>query len=211
LKHDLPQKQALPLPCSKARRGIASVTRDIPEGEELHYNRMKIEASAKKGIRMNKNRFAKRLAVAAGFFFLCAAATGLARAQDSPPSPSSPPTPTSPVLTPRKPLPMARSKKAPSAADDFAGLQFTNEQKAKIDQIHQDMKLRTDAVAKDGKLTPEQRDAMLAGYERMERGQVFKVLTTEQQKEVLKKVHARHVAEQDAQKKKQPLPPTQPK
>ena len=89
--------------------------------------------------------------------------------------------------------------------DDFAGLKYTDEQKAKIDQIHQDMKSRMDAVVKDGKLTAEQRDAMLAGYGRMERSQVYKVLTSEQQKEVLKRIRARRVAEQE--EKKQHTPP----
>ena len=61
-----------------------------------------------------------------------------------------------------------------------------------------------DAVVKDEKLAAEQRDAMVAGYQRMERSQVFKVLTTQQQKEVLKRVRARHAAEQEEQKKQSP-------
>jgi hypothetical protein len=140
-------------------------------------------------MRVSKNRFAKRVAVAAGFFFLCAA-PGLTRAQSSTPSPAP---------TPRKPLPAARPKKVASPADDFAGLQYTDDQKARIDQIHQDMKSRMDAVVKDEKLTAEQRDAMLAGYQRMERSQVFKVLTTQQQKEVLRRIRARRAAEQKEQ------------
>jgi hypothetical protein len=143
---------------------------------------------------MNKNRFAKRLAVAGGFLFLCGA-PGLTRAQSSPPSPAP---------TPYKPLPAARPKKVTPLTDDFAGLQYTDDQKARIDQIHQDMRTRMDAVVKDEKLTVEQRDAMLAGYRRMERSQVFKVLTTQQQKEVLKRIRARHVAEQEEQKKQSP-------
>jgi hypothetical protein len=144
-------------------------------------------------MRMNKNRFAKRMAAVAGFFFLCA--PGLTRAQSSPPSPA----PTSP-----KTPPAIRPKKNTSSPDDFAGLQYTDEQKARIDQIHQDMKSRTDAVNKDGKLTAEQRDAMLAGYQRMERSQVYKVLTTHQQKEVLRRIRARHAAEQVQQNKQSP-------
>lgn len=140
---------------------------------------------------MNKNRFAKRLAAAAGFFFLCAA-PGLTHAQSSPPSPAP---------TPYKPLPVARPKKVTPPTDDFAGLQYTDEQKARIDQIHQDMKSRMDAVVKDGKLTVEQKDAMLAGYQRMERSQVFKALTSQQQKEVLGRARARHAAEQAEQNK----------
>ena len=155
---------------------------------------MKIHASLMKEMRMNKNRFANRVAVAAGFFFLCSA-PGLTRAQSSPPSP---------VRAPRKALPAARPKKDTPPTDDFAGLQYTDEQKARIDQIHQDMKLRTDAVVKDGKLTPEQKDAMLKGYARMERSQVFKLLTPEQQREVRARIRARHVAEQEELKKQSP-------
>jgi Spy/CpxP family protein refolding chaperone len=163
----------------------------------------------KKGMRMNTNRFGKRLAFAAGFIFLCAA-PGRTSAQSSPPSPPSASSPSSapiPMPAPRKRLPAARPKTGPGSADDFAGLEYTDDQKAKIDKIHADMKVRLDAVAQDGKLTPEQRDAMLEGYKRMERSQVFKALTPEQQKEVLKRARARHVAEEGEQKKRQPPPP----
>jgi Spy/CpxP family protein refolding chaperone len=46
---------------------------------------------------------------------------------------------------------------------------------------------------------------MLDGYRRMERGQVFNVLTPEQQIEVRKRVRARRAAEQE-ERKKQSLP-----
>ena len=143
---------------------------------------------------MNKNRFAKRVAVAAGFLFLCAA-PGLTRAQSSPPSPA----PTS-----RKTLPAARPKKDTRPTDDFAGLQYTDDQKARIDQIHQDMKSRMDAAATNEKLTAEQKSAMFAGYQRMERSQVFKVQTTQQRKEVLRRARARRAPEQEEQKKQFP-------
>jgi len=52
------------------------------------------------------------------------------------------------------------------------------------------MKSRMDAVPKDEKLTAEQRDADARRYQRMERSQVFKVLTTQQRKEVLRRVRA---------------------
>jgi hypothetical protein len=142
-------------------------------------------------MRMNKNQFAKRMAAAAGFFFLCAA-PGLTRAQSSPPSPSPTPRKTSPAVQPKKNTP---------PPDYFAGLEYTVEQKAKIDQIHEHMKSRMDAAAKDEKLTAEQKDAMVAGYQRMERSQIFKVLTTQQQKEVLRRARARHAAEQAHQSK----------
>ncbi len=59
-------------------------------------------------------------------------------------------------------------------------------------------------MVKDEKLTADQRDAMLEGYERMERGQVFNLLTTEQRKEVRERIRARHAAEQVEQKKQSP-------
>jgi Spy/CpxP family protein refolding chaperone len=144
---------------------------------------------------MNKNRFAERVAVAAGFFFL-GAAPGLTRVQSSPPSPAH---------TPHTALPAAGSNRGIRPTDDFAGLKFTDDQKAKIAHIHQDIKSRMDAVDKDEKLTAEQKAAMLDGYRRMERGQVFNVLTPEQQIEVRKRVRARRAAEQE-ERKKQSLP-----
>lgn len=101
--------------------------------------------------------------------------------------------------------PAALPKKATRPTDDFAGLNFTDDQKAKIEQVHKNTKARLDAVAKDEKLTPDQKEAMLEGFRRMERGEIFKVLTPEQQKEVRERVRARHAAEQEG-KKRQPPP-----
>ena len=98
-------------------------------------------------------------------------APGLNRAQSTPPSP---------VQAPRTAPPVVRPRKVAPPADEFAGLKFTVEQKAKIDEIHQSMKALMDTVVKDEKLSPEQKGAMLDGYRRMERGQVFKVLTPDQ-------------------------------
>jgi len=141
---------------------------------------------------MKKNRHTKR--VATGLLFLCVM-PGLTRAQSSTPGP---------MPAPPKAARVSRPKRVPSKADDFAGLNLTDDQKAQIDQIHQGMKTRRDAVVKDEKLTADQRDAMLEGYERMERGQVFKLLTTEQRKEVRERIRARHAAEQVEQKKQPP-------
>jgi len=85
-------------------------------------------------------------------------------------------------------------------------LKYTDDQKEKIDQIHQDMKSRMDLVVKDEKLSPDQKDAMLQGYRRLERSQVFKLLTPEQQREVRKRISARRAAEQEKKKKKPSLP-----
>ncbi|HUC55627.1 MAG TPA: hypothetical protein VMR90_16370 [Candidatus Cybelea sp.] len=140
---------------------------------------------------MKKSRFA----IAAGFSLLCAA-PGLTRLQSSP---------ASPVQDPHSARPAVRPHEDTPPTDDFAGLQLTNDQKAKIDQIHQDMKSRMDVLAKNEKLTADQKGAFLEGYRRMENSQVFAVLTPEQQKEVRKRMLARRAAEQ-AEKKKQPPP-----
>jgi hypothetical protein len=140
---------------------------------------------------MNKNRFAKRMVVGAGFFFLCAA-PGVTRAQSSPPAP---------VQPPRVASPAARPKSDTGPADVFAGLKYTDDQQAKIDQIHQNMKSRMDAVVKDDRLNADQKAAMLEGLQRMERGDVYKVLTTEQQATVRKVMLARRAAERAEQQK----------
>jgi hypothetical protein len=156
---------------------------------------MNNQASLKKVTRMNVNRFAKRVAAAAGFVFLYVA-PGLSGAQSTPPSPVQAPHTASPVVRPRKVTP---------PPDDFAGLKFTAEQKAKIDEIQKNMKPRMDTVAKDEKLSSEQKGAMLDGYRRMERAQVYKVLTPEQQLEVRKKMLAERAAQQKQQQQKQAL------
>lgn len=162
-------------------------------GEQL-CGRMNNHASLKKEMRVNVNRFAKEVAVAAGFVFLCVA-PGLSRAQSTPPSPLQAPYMASPVVRPRKVTP---------PADDFAGLAFTAEQKAKIAEIQKNMKTRMDTVVKDERLSPEQKEAMLDGYRRMERAQVYNVLTPEQQLEVRKKILAdRAVEQQKRQQQKQ--------
>jgi Spy/CpxP family protein refolding chaperone len=144
---------------------------------------------------MSKKRFAKQVAVAAGFYFL-SASPGLTRAQSSPPSL---------VQTPHAASPAAQPKKGAPSTDVYAGLQFTDDQKAKIGQIHQNIKSRMDAVAKGEKLSEDQKQAMLEGYRRIENGEIFKVLTPEQQEEVRKRVHALRAAKQQEQQK-EPVP-----
>lgn len=139
---------------------------------------------------MNMNRFAIRATLIAEFFFL-AAAPGLTRAQSSQPAP---------VQPPRMVAPAARPMSDPRATDEFAGLKFTDEQKAKIDEIHQRTATRKDAVVKSEKLNADQKQAMVAGLGRMERGEIVKLLTPEQQKEVLKRVRAGHGPAPEEQK-----------
>ena len=129
---------------------------------------------------MIMNRLAIRATAVAGFFFL-SAAPGLMRAQVAQPAVVQPPR-----VGSAAPGPM----RDPRGLDDFAGLKFTDEQKAKIDEIHRRMATRKDVVVKSEKLDADQKEAMIAGLGRMERGEIAKLLTPEQQKEVLKRVRA---------------------
>lgn len=86
--------------------------------------------------------------------------------------------------------------------DDFAGLAYSDDQKSEIDKIHQNTKSHQDVVAKDTQLNGDQRDAMLLGYTRMEYGEIYKVLTPEQKRQVQQKIRARR-ADQEAAKRHQ--------
>jgi Spy/CpxP family protein refolding chaperone len=138
-----------------------------------------------KGEFMSKNRSAKAVAAAAGFFLLFAT-PGLTSAQTSP---------SGRVPTPHTVSPAAGPKADPSQTDYFAGLKLSDEQQAKIDEIRRDMRVRREAVVKDERLDAAKKDAMLNGYRYLENGQVFEVLTPEQQSEVRKKVAAQRAAQ----------------
>jgi len=129
---------------------------------------------------MNVNRLAIRATAVAEFFFL-SAVPGLMHAQVTQPALVQPPRMVSPTA---RPMPDTRT------TDDFAGMKFTDEQKVKIDEIHRHIATRKDAVVKSEKLSADQKEAMTAGLGRMERGEIVKLLTPEQQREVLKKVRA---------------------
>jgi hypothetical protein len=146
---------------------------------------------------MNQNRIVKSFVIGAGLFFLYVAPAMTLSQAPSPP----------PVQVPQKTSPLARPKREPSPPDVFAGLTYTEEQKAKIAEIHQSFKARLDAVAKDDKLSPEQREAMVQGFQLMERREVYKVLTMEQQREVRKRIAAERGAARAESQKRQPLQP----
>ena len=136
---------------------------------------------------MNANQFAMRAVVVAQWFFL-SATPRLALAQVGQP----PLMPTSHMAAPAV-LPTRATR---ATDEDFAGLKFSDDQKAKIDDVQRHMALRKDAMIKSDKLDANQKEAMIAGLGRMERGEIAKLLTPEQQREVLKKVRAGHPATQ---------------
>jgi Spy/CpxP family protein refolding chaperone len=141
---------------------------------------------------MNMKRFAKSVAIPAGLLFLFAVQ---GRAYS---------TPAGEVQTPTPALPGSQAESSSSPAEYFQGLNYTPEQKAQIDKIHQDAETKKAAVTKDEKLNQDQKDAMLTGYTHLEYSSIFKVLTPEQQKQVREKIRARKAAEQAAPKKQPP-------
>ena len=144
---------------------------------------------------MKRTRFSRQVALAAGLFFL-SAAPRLTRGQSNPPSPAPNPQLASPTV---------RAGADSRPKDIFAGMTFTPEQQLKIRRIHQDFKSRREAVVQDDKLNADQKQAMMDGFHRLEDGEVFKVLTPEQQKQVRQSIVARRSADKAAQEK-QPQP-----
>ena len=69
-------------------------------------------------------------------------------------------------------------------------LTLTDDQKAQISQIHQDMKSRMELVAKDSNETIDQKEAMIDGLKRMRLRQIVMLLTPEQRSELRKKLSA---------------------
>ena len=145
---------------------------------------------------MSKNRFAIPVAVLLGFAFLFAV-PGMIRADS---------TPKGAVQTPKVTSAGTRQKSDALPPDDFAGLSYTDEQKAELDKIHRDTESHRQAVINDNKLTADQKDAMLLGYTRMEYGLRFKVLSPEQKRQVRQRMQARRAADQTAQKKQSQQP-----
>jgi Spy/CpxP family protein refolding chaperone len=140
------------------------------------------------------NRILGRWAAAAGLCLLWAV-PGAGGAQ-------SPPAPTRPPAGHMSIVPDSKLKQV-DPMDDFAGVNFTAEQKARVEQIREKSRSRMHDVAVDTKLSPEQRAAMVEGIQRLERGEVYQVLTPEQQTEVRKRLLARRAAAQKEREKKQ--------
>jgi Spy/CpxP family protein refolding chaperone len=141
---------------------------------------------------MKSKRFAKSVAIPAGLLFLFAVQ---GRAYS---------TPAGEVQTPTPAVPGSPADSSSSPAEYFQGLEYTPEQKAQIDKIHQDAETKKSAVTKDEKLTQDQKDAMIVGFTHLEYSSIFKVLTPEQQRQVREKIRARKAAQQAAQKKQPP-------
>jgi Spy/CpxP family protein refolding chaperone len=127
---------------------------------------------------MNKNTFVKRMLVGGGLLFLCVAPR-LSLGQSSPAGAAQ-----FPLVKPT----LNRRMTYISPTEYLAGLTLTDDQKAKINQIREETKSHLAALAKDQKLGPEVKDAMLGGYQRIENSKIFEVLTPEQQQQVRRRI-----------------------
>src|ERR1035441_1663347 len=134
---------------------------------------------------MNLNRIAKQAAVAAGLI-LCCAVPGLADAPKASPGAAQ---------NPHTVAHGTQPKRDTLSPDDFAGLDFTDEQNAELEKIHRESEAQKAAVAKDEKLNADQKEALLTGYARMEYGRRFNVLSPEQRREVRQRITARQEAD----------------
>ena len=150
-----------------------------------------------KCVRRNRNRVGKRVLVACGLLLLLVV-PGLVGSQSNSSEAPATPHPASPAAAP---------KRDTRPIDDFAGLTFTDDQKAKIAEIRQNAKLRREAVVKNERLTQGQKDVTLERLQSLESSEIFKVLAPDQQAEVRKRIMARHAAEQQPQQSKQAVPP----
>lgn len=141
---------------------------------------------------MKMNRFHRVLLIAAGLTMLevVPGFAGGDQAQNSP-------APTSPS-----------PQKAASLEDYFAGLDYTDEQKAEIAKIKQEMEAKKALVAKDAKLDAYQKDAMIQGYTRLGYGEIFRLLTPAQQKVVHQRMAANRQATKGPKRPAVPTPPS---
>lgn len=88
----------------------------------------------------------------------------------------------------------AQSVRKAADEDILSGVTLSEEQHMQIDQIHKDMRSRMEQVARDSRETPDQKEAMIRGLQRMERHQVFMALTPAQRSTLTKRLMAQRAA-----------------
>ena len=142
---------------------------------------------------MKLNRLHRVLLTAASGLTMLVAVPGFARGEQA--QNSTAPNPASPG-----------PPKAASLEDYFAGLDYTDEQKAEIDKVKQETDRKKTLVAKDDKLDSYQKDAMIQGYTRLEYGEIFKLLTPAQQKLVRQRMAANRQANKGPKRPAVPPP-----
>lgn len=70
------------------------------------------------------------------------------------------------------------------ANSQFAGVTFTDSQKAELRRMNHVMEDLKASIQKDKTLSEDQKDQMLAGYTRLETTDIYKMLSVDQKKEL---------------------------
>lgn len=131
-----------------------------------------------------------------------------AQGSDQPPR-SSASTPTSTLQrTPRATAPRMLPPGKPISIDDLlTGINLSNEQKPRIEQVRKDTRDRMDLVIHDKNENADQKQAMLEGLRRLELRAVYLLLTPDQRIEVKNKIAVQRAAEQQPQRSPQESQP----
>ena len=88
------------------------------------------------------------------------------------------------------------AQKVRAIEDELVGVKLTEDQKSKMAQIHRDYQAKIDIVSKDPGTDSDQKAAMIDGYHRLERRDIFQVLTPDQLAVVRKNILAERAANQ---------------
>ena len=136
-----------------------------------------------KGFRVLSFRSLQQITVTAGLLALCGlpatvraqdAAQGTVQAQDQ----------------------AAPARHGHGQDDELAKLNLSDDQKAQVKKIHEDMKTKMDAVRSDSSLSPDQQRAKAQEIRKSSHEQVKQLLTPDQRKQMKSDEMARKVARQ---------------
>lgn len=93
-----------------------------------------------------------------------------------------------------QPTPPAASQPAPKHGDRFAGLNLSDDQKARIKKIREDAKAKAGAVMADSSLSDADKQGKVKAIRMDARKQTREVLTPEQRKQLKAKMQERRAA-----------------
>ncbi|MGA2421502.1 MAG: hypothetical protein ABSG69_15605 [Candidatus Acidiferrum sp.] len=133
---------------------------------------------------MKSFRFLKQLAATAGLLILCSVPAAV-RAQDAAQPPQSDPGQQA-----------ARGHRGGGQDEELAKLNLTDDQKAQVQKIHENMKSQIAAVKGDSSLSADQQHAKLEEIRKSSHEQVKQLLTPEQRKQMKSDEMARKAARQ---------------
>jgi Spy/CpxP family protein refolding chaperone len=132
---------------------------------------------------MKRFRLLQQFAIAAGLLTMCSLPAAL-RAQDAAAPPQS------------DPGQQASHHHTQGHDDELANLNLTDDQKAQVKKIHEDMKSQMDAVKGDSSLTADQQRAKMHEIRKDSHEQVKQLLTPKQRKQMKSDEMARKAAHQ---------------